>query len=288
MTTPGKPAVGGTVMRIPAIQSPNFQVSPLAGWALFQDGRFYAADATISGTVSAGTFEGTDFVINASGAFFYSATPAAGNLINSVTATGGTDGFGNAYLAGISSYDNLFGIPAFATSSNGGIVQFYSWTGTAWAVSAYISTSEPGPNGLMILNGDMQVQNSINSVNGTSSDPTLITTDNWTTVTSFSAGFSAGGVTPQYALEPTGIGGKGNIRLRGQIILTGATAADSPMFSLPYAFTRNQDYVTPNNLSGYSAGQRVVRIAASGTVRCEPVGSNTNFVLLDGIVAPMS
>ncbi len=49
----------------------------------------------ISGTSSNGSV----------GLFMYSGTPAAGNLIASIASTAGTDSFGNAYLAGITSYD---------------------------------------------------------------------------------------------------------------------------------------------------------------------------------------
>jgi hypothetical protein len=96
---PGNPVVGSTVLRRPAIQSPNFVQSPLAGWAINADGTAYFADVTV-----AGAFEGTDFVINSSGAFFYSGTPASGNLLISVAPTGGTDGFGNTYLDGVTIY----------------------------------------------------------------------------------------------------------------------------------------------------------------------------------------
>jgi len=54
-----------------------------------------------AGTFTGSVFEGTDFIINSSGAFFYSSTPASGNLITSITAAAGTDGFGNAYPAGL-------------------------------------------------------------------------------------------------------------------------------------------------------------------------------------------
>lgn len=135
----------------------------------------------------------------------------------------------------------------------------------------------------------MSISVALNAVAGTSTNPTLISTDGWTTITSFSTGFQAGSPAPQYALEPVGIGGSvGNVRLRGQVIANATNAADAAMFSVPYTFARNQDYVTPTNASGYSAGNRVVRVASSGTIRLEPSSSNTNFVLLDGIVAPRS
>ena len=53
--------------------------------------------ATFTGSV----FEGTDFIINSSGAFFYSGTPASGNLVGSWAQTSGTDGYGNTYPAGL-------------------------------------------------------------------------------------------------------------------------------------------------------------------------------------------
>jgi hypothetical protein len=96
---PGNPVVGSTVLRRPAIQSPNFVQSPLAGWAINADGTAYFADVTV-----AGAFEGTDFVINASGAFFYSGTPASGNLLISVAPVSGTDAYGNSYADGITIY----------------------------------------------------------------------------------------------------------------------------------------------------------------------------------------
>jgi hypothetical protein len=56
------------------------------------------------GAISGTTFSGTDFIINSAGAFFYSGTPAAGNLFNAIASAAGTDAFGNAYLAGDWSY----------------------------------------------------------------------------------------------------------------------------------------------------------------------------------------
>lgn len=44
-------------------------------------------------------FEGTDFVIDSAGFFFYSGPPAHGNLIASITNSSGTDPFGNPYGA---------------------------------------------------------------------------------------------------------------------------------------------------------------------------------------------
>lgn len=53
-----------------------------------------------------GVIEGTDYEINANGVFFYSSTPAAGNLLFSYAGPNGsgTDEFGNTYLQGMSFY----------------------------------------------------------------------------------------------------------------------------------------------------------------------------------------
>jgi hypothetical protein len=92
------PIVGGTALRIPAIQSPNYSPG-VAGWIVKING-----DAEFNNLTIRGTFNGTDFIIDANGAFFYSGTPAAGNLIASITTNSGTDSFGNTYLGGITTY----------------------------------------------------------------------------------------------------------------------------------------------------------------------------------------
>lgn len=99
------PIVGGIALRIPAIRSPNY-VAGSTGWTINIDGSVEFNNGTFRGTVTAGTFQGTNFVINSSGAFFYSGTPAAGNLVASITPASGTDSFLNPYLTGLTSYGN--------------------------------------------------------------------------------------------------------------------------------------------------------------------------------------
>lgn len=94
----GNPIVGGTALRIPAIQSPNYDPG-VAGWIISIDGSAEFNNLTVRGT-----FQGTDFIINSSGIFLYSAAPAAGNLIGSWAPLAGTDAFGNKYDKGLISY----------------------------------------------------------------------------------------------------------------------------------------------------------------------------------------
>ena len=92
---PGNPVVGGTVLRRPAIQSPNF-VTTVSGWTINADGSAEFNNLTIRGT-----FSGTDYVLSAAGLFLYSGTPAAGNLIFSIApAATTTDGLGNTVTGG--------------------------------------------------------------------------------------------------------------------------------------------------------------------------------------------
>lgn len=97
---------------IPQIQSPNFSQSSETGWAILQSGLAFFFDVILSG----GTITGPDYIINTSGAFFYSGTPAAGNLILSIASVGGADQFGNGYGAGFSSF-GPFGTTSQITSA---------------------------------------------------------------------------------------------------------------------------------------------------------------------------
>ena len=95
----------GGQLTIGQIESPNFSLAGQTGWAILKNGNAYFFNLTAEGNVTATQFLGTDFVINTSGAFFYSGTPANGNLIASIATASGTDSFGNAYSAGVASYN---------------------------------------------------------------------------------------------------------------------------------------------------------------------------------------
>lgn len=101
----GDPVVGGVDLRRAAIRSPNY-VAGSAGWTINQDGSVEFNNGTFRGTVTAGTFIGTNYIQNGSGIFEYDGTPALGNLISSDAVTSGTDSFGNAYLAGFTTYNH--------------------------------------------------------------------------------------------------------------------------------------------------------------------------------------
>ena len=83
---------------VDSFQSPNF-VDQVSGWQVTQ-----AGDAQFNNVETRGSFYGTEFIINDAGAFFYSGTPASGNLLVSIAPAAGTDTFGNAYNAGFYIY----------------------------------------------------------------------------------------------------------------------------------------------------------------------------------------
>lgn len=105
------PIVGGTALRIPAIQSPNYNPG-VDGWIIKIDG-----SAEFNDLVVRGEFSGTDFIINGDGIFLYSSTPALGNLAGSWAPAAGTDAFGNAYAAGLTLYSSDGTINLFDTAA---------------------------------------------------------------------------------------------------------------------------------------------------------------------------
>jgi hypothetical protein len=87
----------------PSIKSPNF-VHNVSGWTIDRNGNAEFNNGTFRGTITASTFQGTDFTINSAGYFLYNGAPAAGNLAFSIAQASGTDAFGNVYVAGVTGY----------------------------------------------------------------------------------------------------------------------------------------------------------------------------------------
>lgn len=213
----------------------------------------------------------------------YSPARGAGTLAAAITAGPLTDPYGNQVPNG--GFTSFSGWTAGSVAANlsAGQVVFYQRSGGNWVIGPVIDWTPA--NGFIEFTGAP-----LRSIDGTESAPTLISTDNWTTVApaSFGAGFAAGTPAPQYAMLPTGASNSNTWAVRGQVLCTGATAANAPMFALPVTFSQSHDFVTPNNLSGATLGARIVRIAANGNVQAQVAGSNTNFVILDGCQATTS
>jgi hypothetical protein len=118
-------------LAIPSIHSPNFDVadplaSPNPSWAILKNGLAYFVGLILSG----GTIIGPDYIINTSGAFFYSGTPALGNLVMSIASTAGMDTFSNPYKAGFTVYGTNNTSVEIVTGSSP-VIGF--WTGSIFA-----------------------------------------------------------------------------------------------------------------------------------------------------------
>ena len=100
-------------------------------------------------TITTGSINGLTYEINKNGFFFYFPTKAAGNLVASIAPVAGTDRFGNAYLAGFTSYDpNVTGNVANLLA---GVLTLQN-TGFPTQVGAFISFA----NASMTLSGARQ------------------------------------------------------------------------------------------------------------------------------------
>lgn len=109
----------GGILIFPQIQSPNFAHN-VAGWKIARDGSAEFNNVTIrSGAIISGT------------ALYYSSSPPAANtLVASVSATAGTDPYGNDYLAGQVTYHYTGAGPS------GSLAVAVSDAGIAWYAAA--------------------------------------------------------------------------------------------------------------------------------------------------------
>jgi hypothetical protein len=113
---------------IPSIQSPNF-VSGSTGWQIAKDGSAQFNNVTVRGNIAYPTgflSDGDGTYTTTPGLFFYSGTPAAGNLIYANTGTSaGHDKFNNNYPAGETSFNNSTFV---AVNLNNEELQWYTFT----------------------------------------------------------------------------------------------------------------------------------------------------------------
>jgi len=119
---PGNQPIGGITLMRAAIQSPNF-VTGVSGWSINQNGSAEFNNITVRNQT----------IIDGQ-AFFYLGTPGPGTLDASIADTAGTDQFGNAYLAGITTYS-----AAGVTNQIGSVTLIYAPTAAAGNLIASIS-----------------------------------------------------------------------------------------------------------------------------------------------------
>ena len=144
---PGDPVIGGVVLRRPAEQSPNF-VTGVSGWTINADG-----SAEFNNLSIRGTFNGTDFIINSSGMFFYSGIPALGNLILSVVpgTTSVTDPEGNTAQPGVTV--GLASSTQIQLLSNGGVGQLLFRLNSTSFTNPVVEGAIGGSFAQLVING---------------------------------------------------------------------------------------------------------------------------------------
>jgi len=221
---------------ITSVQSPNF-VHNSTGWQIKKDGSAEFNNLTIRGT-----FNGTNFVLNSSGFFLYSGPPASGNLIESFTNGTGTDGQGNAYLQGTTSYLNAAGIFT-ASNLNGGILSYWE---SATAAGPYTQFADIGfawnnvTGGSLLLQAGNQVKlgqagnalwDEVNQrlqlpVAGLVAAPSG-TPETWHAMGAFNANFSHGSPAPAYRFYPDN-----TVAFTGQVNVAAGTTSGT-VFTLP-------------------------------------------------------
>ena len=76
--------------------------------------------------------------------FVYEGTPGLGTLIGAITATAGTDTYGNPYVGGNASYITI-GSEVFAQTSDGSNTVFFLYANGAWTQQAEINVSFTTP-----------------------------------------------------------------------------------------------------------------------------------------------
>lgn len=363
---PLDPMVGGTVLRIPAIQSPNF-VSGVSGWAIFQNGDAQFNSITIppgsggatvyiqatapatantgdlwydtsngmklsqwngsawvayqigtgaiasgsitapliaantitaaqlaagivyagivdSTTINAATFtgsvfEGTDFIINTSGAFYYSGTPATGNLVISIARVAGTDGFSNPYKAGVCVYNTTNGS---VTQLNNGGVFLYDASGNTYSITPSVGLGVV-PVGLTI-GGSVSGGQSPNIPILQAVAPGSNVTDDWHNFT-LASGWSVGtdsnssSYIPQYKMLPDGsVAIRGCVQTPSSGTVLGVAFTTIPSGYAP-ASGSNIPTATVTQASGAHTG--TIEIHPNGNVELQGAFLTSNNIRLD-------
>jgi len=102
---------------VTSLQSPNFEAGSM-GWQVAKNGNAEFNNAIIRGIVESGQFIGTG---EGNEILIYTAAPAAGDLIASVSSTNDTDAEGNTVVDGLASYGPNAGRVQVAANQSTGI-----------------------------------------------------------------------------------------------------------------------------------------------------------------------
>lgn len=193
---------------------------------------------------------------NTGGLFVYSGTPAFGNLITTITATSGTDPYGNAYLGGITEYASI-GVSGYEAMQHTatGLIAYVSPGGAGGPYGVVASFQQSG--GVFTLAAPLIVTGAVTAIGGTAANPTVITTDTWQTLAPINGWANV--TTLKYTLLPDRM-----VMVAG--VITSAGAAGNPIFAnLPAGYRPATQQETAAGLHGAPpAGGAFMRVAVNG------------------------
>lgn len=139
MSASNQAIVGGTVLRIPAIQSPDY-VPGVSGWIIRQDGSAEFNNGTFRGTIEVGPIPGQHFIVN---------NPATGDVIDVYDSSNkliyALDGTGRVFS--YSSFDGKY------VEITNGFIQFGDTTLTPVALAGIASGIGATENSLVFGSG---------------------------------------------------------------------------------------------------------------------------------------
>jgi hypothetical protein len=183
--TPGPTAIGWTSPSAVSWGLAALEILPSAGggnligsWAgaagtdpfgnTYPQGLSVDIGAISGAAITGSSFAGNDFILNSSGLFLYSSTPALGNLVTSITQAAGTDGFGNVYAAGITFYASGTAYTALTASIDGNLTLTPSASGTGGGIELPALTGTPASAGSIFYsaNGVASWRNNTSGFNG--------------------------------------------------------------------------------------------------------------------------
>lgn len=205
------------------------------------------------------------------------AAPAQGGAGGNGGSAGGSGNAGGSPGAGAGGPGGGSVALAGSAGANGRIILTYTASGATTLVA-----SQAGASGTDAANGmsNAFAQGFTGNIAAFTPSSSPTTVETWHTA-SLGTNFSG---TIQYKLNADN-----TVSLRGENVNTGTTSANAALFTLPsgYRPTATFAFLTPNNMSGYTAPARVISIATSGVVTVVPSGANTNFFLCDNIRFPV-
>lgn len=223
------------------------------------------------------------------GLFVYNGNPAFGNLITTITATSGTDPYGNAYIGGDTTYVNLGGSGYAAMQYAADGLRRYTapaGAGGPYGLDSSILLDATGAH----VNAAATV-GTLTSIGGTAARPSVVTTDTWHVVGSgggepaFQSGWAnAGGglASLQFSLLP-----ENAVQVIGMLNPAGLTGA--LVFTIPagYRPAIGQDFGLGFHTAAGAGAGIFGRLTPAGAFSIQNAGVGSGVICVN-VVIPLA